>query len=225
MELSELLHDNWFNLVIIFVLSFAIFILKKRTQNDYFDNIIKYADILGKTPQPKYQIDYLNNIKKKLIWEKVCFYQAGNIDKESIAISLVNADAHNLIELTQLDLLTHYFKITQNRITPLKPYLIKEVVFSGIAFIVALIMLLSNVITAVSSPWIINVIIAILTSFIIIIALFRFAIEPIKRLKTYFSILKDKNFLQRANNELAKITKEKNRLNTDILEETTEQKK
>ena len=86
-------------------------------------------------------------------------------------------------------------------------------------------MLLSNVITAVSSPWIINVIIAILTSFIIIIALFRFAIEPIKRLKTYFSILKDKNFLQRANNELAKITKEKNRLNTDILEETTEQKK
>ncbi|MFQ1016964.1 hypothetical protein [Gilliamella sp. BG7] len=225
MELSELLHDNWFNLVIIFVLSFVTFIFKKSTQNDYFDNIIKYADILGKTPQPKYQMDYLNNIKKKLIWEKVCFYQSGNIDKESIAISLVNADVHNLIELTQLDLLTHYFKITQNRITPLKPYLIKEVVISGIVFILALIMLLSNVITALNSPWIINVIIAILTSFIIMIALFSFTIEPIKRLKTYLSILKDKSFLQRTNNQLAKIIKEKNRLITDILEETTEQKK
>ncbi|OCG21754.1 hypothetical protein [Gilliamella sp. App4-10] len=225
MELSELIHDNWLNLVIFLVLSFVAIIYKKRGKNNYFDNIIKYAVILEKTPQPKYQIDYLNNIKKKLIWEKVCFYKAGNIDKESIAISLVNADVHNLIELTQLDLLTQYFKITEKRITPLKPYFIKEVMVSCVEFMLASIMLLSNIITVFSSPWIINVIVAILTNVIIIIALFSFTLQPIKRLKIYLSILKDNAFLQRANNELAKIIKDKNRVSTDILEEITESEK
>ncbi|WP_085248011.1 hypothetical protein [Gilliamella mensalis] len=228
MDLSELLHDNWFNLVIIFVLSFIVFIYKKRTENDSFDNIIKYADILGKIPHPQYQIDYLNNIKRKLIWEKVCFYKSGNIDKENIAISLVNADINNIIELSQLDLLTQYFEIVKNRITPLKPYLIKEILLSGVACAFAFIMLISNMITVFSSPWVINVIIAILSMFIMMIALFRFISKPIKHLKTYFLILKDSAFLQRANNELTKIVgdqnrdKEKETMNASLLKKITE---
>ncbi|NUF49860.1 hypothetical protein [Gilliamella sp. ESL0250] len=225
MELSELLHDNWFNLVIIFVLSLVAFIYKKRTKHNGFDNIIKYTDILEKIPHPKYQTDYLNNIKKRLIWEKVCFYKSGNIDKESIAISLVNADVNHLIKLTQLDSLTQYFGIVKNRITPLKPYLIKEVMLSGVAFAFAFIMLLSNIITIFSSTWIINVIIAILTVFIIMIALFCFALEPLKRFKTYLLISKDSSFLQRANNELAKIIQDKNKINTTILEEISTSEK
>ncbi|MWN89984.1 hypothetical protein GQ597_04570 [Gilliamella sp. Pra-s65] len=223
MDISELLHENWFNLITIFVLSLVTFIYKKRPQNDVFDNIIKYADILAKTPHPQYQTDYLNNIKKKLIWNKVCFYKAGNVDKENIAISLINADVHNLIELTQLDLLTQYFSIKNNSIIPIKPYLIKEVILSGAAFTFAFIVLLSNIITIFSSSWIINVMVAILTIFIIIIALFRFALAPIKRFKIYLLILKDNSFLQRANNELAKVIKDKN--NTSMLEETTESEK
>ncbi|OCG78856.1 hypothetical protein A9G42_02285 [Gilliamella sp. Nev6-6] len=210
MNPSELLYANWFNLVIIFVLSLVAFIYKKRTKNENFDNIIKYADILEKVPHSKYQMDYLNNIKKKLIWEKVCFYKSGSINKENIAISLINADAHNLIKLTQLDLLTQYFKIENTHITPLKPYLITEVLFSGIAFVLAFIILLANIITMLSSPWVIDIIIATLTVFIIVTALFLFAVDPIKRFKTYLFILKDNAFLQRANDELAKIIEDKN---------------
>ncbi|NUF26831.1 hypothetical protein GA0061081_11064 [Gilliamella bombicola] len=225
MEISELLHDNWFNLIIIFVLSFIAFMYKKRPQNDGFDNIIKYTDILEKTPHPQYKTEFLNNIKKKLIWNKVCFYKAGGINKERIAISLINADVHNIIELTQLDSLTHYFSITKNHIIPLKPYLIKEVILSGTAFIFAFVILFSNIVTIFSSSLIINIIVAILTVFIIIIALFRFALTPIKRFKTYLLIVKDKAFLQRANNELAKIIKDKNNMNAAMIDEITEPEK
>ncbi|WP_176700917.1 hypothetical protein, partial [Gilliamella sp. Fer4-1] len=114
------------------------------------------------------------------------------------------------IKLTQLDLLTQYFKIENTHITPLKPYLITEVLFSGIAFVLAFIILLANIITMLSSPWVIDIIIATLTVFIIVTALFLFAVDPIKRFKTYLFILKDNAFLQRANDELAKIIEDKN---------------
>lgn len=73
MEISELLHDNWFNLVIIFTLSCVAFICKRPRSSKYFDNLIKYADILEKTSQPKYQRDYLSNIKKNYFGIKSVF--------------------------------------------------------------------------------------------------------------------------------------------------------
>ena len=209
MEISELLHDNWFNLVIIFTLSCVAFIYKRPRSNKYFDNLIKYADILEKTSQPKYQRDYLSNIKKKLLWDKICFYKSGDIEKENIAMSLVNADVNNIIDLTQLNLLTQYFTIQKNRLIPLAFYSIKEVVLSGIILIFALILLLFNINRIFSSPWIVNIIISILTIFIILFITYRFALDPIKRLKTYLVILKNETFLQRANNELAKIIEER----------------
>ena len=209
MEISELLHDNWFNLVIIFTLSCVAFIYKRPRSNKYFDNLIKYADILEKTSQPKYQRDYLSNIKKKLLWDKICFYKSGDIEKENIAMSLVNADVNNIIDLTQLNLLTQYFTIQKNRLIPLAFYSIKEVVLSGIILIFALILLLFNINRIFSSPWIVNIIISILTIFIILFITCRFALDPIKRLKTYLVILKNETFLQRANNELAKIIEER----------------
>ena len=209
MEISELLHDNWFNLVIIFTLSCVAFIYKRPKSNKYFDNLIKYADILEKTSQPKYQRDYLSNIKKKLLWDKICFYKSGDIEKENIAMSLVNADVNNIIDLTQLNLLTQYFTIQKNRLIPLAFYSIKEVVLSGIILIFALILLLFNINRIFSSPWIVNIIISILTIFIILFITYRFALDPIKRLKTYLVILKNETFLQRANNELAKIIEER----------------
>ena len=209
MEISELLHDNWFNLVIIFTLSCVAFIYKRPRSNKYFDNLIKYADILEKTSQPKYQRDYLSNIKKKLLWDKICFYKSGDIEKENIAMSLVNADINNIIDLTQLNLLTQYFTIQKNRLIPLAFYSIKEVVLSGIILIFALILLLFNINRIFSSPWIVNIIISILTIFIILFITCRFALDPIKRLKTYLVILKNETFLQRANNELAKIIEER----------------
>ena len=209
MEISELLHDNWFNLVIIFTLSCVAFIYKRPKSNKYFDNLIKYADILEKTSQPKYQRDYLSNIKKKLLWDKICFYKSGDIEKENIAMSLVNADINNIIDLTQLNLLTQYFTIQKNRLIPLAFYSIKEVVLSGIILIFALILLLFNINRIFSSLWIVNIIISILTIFIILFITYRFALDPIKRLKTYLVILKNETFLQRANNELAKIIEER----------------
>ena len=167
MEISELLHDNWFNLVIIFTLSCVAFICKRPRSSKYFDNLIKYADILEKTSQPKYQRDYLSNIKKKLLWDKICFYKSGDIEKENIAMSLVNADVNNIIDLAQLNLLTQYFTIQKNRLIPLAFYSIKEVVLSGIILIFALILLLFNINRIFSSPWIVNIIISILTIFII----------------------------------------------------------
>ena len=209
MEISELLHDNWFNLVIIFTLSCVAFIYKRPKSNKYFDNLIKYADILEKTSQPKYQRDYLSNIKKKLLWDKICFYKSGDIEKENIAMSLVNADINNIIDLTQLNLLTQYFNIQKNRLIPLAFYSIKEVILSGIILIFALVLLLFNINRIFSSPWIVNIIISILTIFIILFITCRFALDPIKRLKTYLVILKNETFLQRANNELTKIIEER----------------
>ncbi|AHN25653.1 hypothetical protein GAPWK_1076 [Gilliamella apicola] len=217
MEISELLHDNWFNLVIIFTLSCVAFIYKRPKSNKYFDNLIKYADILEKTSQPKYQRDYLSNIKKKLLWDKICFYKSGDIEKENIAMSLVNADVNNIIDLTQLNLFTQYFTIQKNRLIPLAFYSIKEVVLSGIILIFVLFLLLFNIYRIFSSPWIVNAIISILTIFIILFITCRFALDPIKRLKTYLVILKNQTFLQRANNELAKIIEER-QANSNTLE-------
>ena len=217
MEISELLHDNWFNLVIIFTLSCVAFIYKRPKSNKYFDNLIKYADILEKTSQPKYQRDYLSNIKKKLLWDKICFYKSGDIEKENIAMSLVNADVNNIIDLTQLNLFTQYFTIQKNRLIPLAFYSIKEVVLSGIILIFVLILLLFNIYRIFSSPWIVNAIISILTIFIILFITCRFALDPIKRLKTYLVILKNQTFLQRANNELTKIIEER-QANSSTLE-------
>ena len=217
MEISELLHDNWFNLVIIFTLSCVAFIYKRPKSNKYFDNLIKYADILEKTSQPKYQRDYLSNIKKKLLWDKICFYKSGDIEKENIAMSLVNADVNNIIDLTQLNLFTQYFTIQKNRLIPLAFYSIKEVVLSGIILIFVLFLLLFNIYRIFSSPWIVNAIISILTIFIILFITCRFALDPIKRLKTYLVILKNQTFLQRANNELAKIIEER-QANSSTLE-------
>ena len=217
MEISELLHDNWFNLVIIFTLSCVAFIYKRPKSNKYFDNLIKYADILEKTSQPKYQRDYLSNIKKKLLWDKICFYKSGDIEKENIAMSLVNADVNNIIDLTQLNLFTQYFTIQKNRLIPLAFYSIKEVVLSGIILIFVLFLLLFNIHRIFSSPWIVNAIISILTIFIILFITCRFALDPIKRLKTYLVILKNQTFLQRANNELTKIIEER-QANSSTLE-------
>lgn len=217
MEISELLHDNWFNLVIIFTLSCVAFIYKRPKSNKYFDNLIKYADILEKTSQPKYQRDYLSNIKKKLLWDKICFYKSGDIEKENIAMSLVNADVNNIIDLTQLNLFTQYFTIQKNRLIPLAFYSIKEVVLSGIILIFVLFLLLFNIYRIFSSPWIVNAIISILTIFIILFITCRFALDPIKRLKTYLVILKNQTFLQRANNELTKIIEER-QANSSTLE-------
>ncbi|MFQ0991932.1 hypothetical protein [Gilliamella apicola] len=217
MEISELLHDNWFNLVIIFTLSCVAFIYKRPRSNKYFDNLIKYADILEKTSQPKYQRDYLSNIKKKLLWDKICFYKSGDIEKENIAMSLVNADVNNIIDLTQLNLFTQYFTIQKNRLIPLAFYSIKEVVLSGIILIFVLFLLLFNIYRIFSSPWIVNAIISILTIFIILFITCRFALDPIKRLKTYLVILKNQTFLQRANNELTKIIEER-QANSSTLE-------
>lgn len=124
-------------------------------------------------------------------------------------MSLVNADVNNIIDLTQLNLLTQYFTIQKNRLIPLAFYSIKEVVLSGIILIFALILLLFNINRIFSSPWIVNIIISILTIFIILFITYRFALDPIKRLKTYLVILKNETFLQRANNELAKIIEER----------------
>lgn len=223
MELVELLKDNWINLVIIFVLSFIGFFYKKRSKDNYFDNIIRYTDILEKTPQPKYQKDYLNNIKKKLLWEKVCFYKSGNVEKERIAISLVNADVNDIINLSRLNLLTQYFSIKQNQILPVKPFMVKEVIISTIAFFLAFIIIISNINTAFHSPWIVSIIIAILTIFIIAIIALQFALNPIKRFKTYRSILKDNEFLKRANIELANILKDSEEINTNIIEEVIDE--
>ncbi|WP_334328075.1 hypothetical protein [Gilliamella apicola] len=217
MEISELLHDNWFNLVIIFTLSCVAFIYKRPKSNKYFDNLIKYADILEKTSQPKYQRDYLSNIKKKLLWDKICFYKSGDIEKENIAMSLVNADVNNIIDLTQLNLFTQYFTIQKNRLIPLAFYSIKEVVLSGIILIFVLFLLLFNIYRIFSSPWIVNAIISILTIFVILFITCRFALDPIKRLKTYLVILKNQTFLQRANNELTKIIEER-QANSSTLE-------
>ena len=217
MEITELLHDNWFNLVIIFTLSCVAFIYKRPKSNKYFDNLIKYADILEKTSQPKYQRDYLSNIKKKLLWDKICFYKSGDIEKENIAMSLVNADVNNIIDLTQLNLFTQYFTIQKNRLIPLAFYSIKEVVLSGIILIFVLFLLLFNIYRIFSSPWIVNAIISILTIFIILFITCRFALDPIKRLKTYLVILKNQTFLQRANNELTKIIEER-QANSSTLE-------
>lgn len=223
MELVELLKDNWINLVIIFVLSFIGFFYKKRSKDNYFDNIIRYTDILEKTPQPKYQKDYLNNIKKKLLWEKVCFYKSGNVEKERIAISLVNADVNDIINLSRLNLLTQYFSIKQNQIIPVKPFMVKEVIISTIAFFLAFIIIISNINTAFHSPWIVSIIIAILTIFVIAIIALQFALNPIKRFKTYRSILKDNEFLKRANSELANILKDSEEINTNIIEEVIDE--
>ncbi|OCG21887.1 hypothetical protein A9G11_07800 [Gilliamella sp. wkB108] len=223
MELVELLKDNWINLVIIFVLSFIGFFYKKRSKDNYFDNIIRYTDILEKTPQPKYQKDYLNNIKKKLLWEKVCFYKSGNVEKERIAISLVNADVNDIINLSRLNLLTQYFSIKQNQILPVKPFMVKEVIISTIAFFLAFIIIISNINTAFHSPWIVSIIIAILTIFVIAIIALQFALNPIKRFKTYRSILKDNEFLKRANSELANILKDSEEINTNIIEEVIDE--
>lgn len=228
MDLTQLLQDNWFNLFLIFTLSFVGFIYKKNTPKNYFDNIIKYADILEKAPQPNYQKDYLNNIKKKLIWEKVCFYKSGNINKERIAISLVNADKHNIIELLQLNQFTQYFAIKQNRITLLKPFLIKEVILSAAVCLFTFIMLITNLHTIFKSAWIINVIISLLTIFIMIFIISQFAKGPLKRLNTYRLILKDSDFLNRANQEFTNILAENHELNESIVsqevvnEESTE---
>lgn len=220
MELMELLNDNWFNLVIIILLSFIGFLYKKRSKSNYFDNIIRYTDILEKTPQPEYQKTYLNNIKKKLLWDKVCFYKSGNIEKERIAISLINADINNIIELPQLNLLTQYFYINQKQIMPQKPFLIKEIIATGVAVLVALIIILSNISTIRHSPWIVSIIVAILTIFIVIIIGLQFAFNPLKRFNTYRLILKDKDFLPRANVELANILEANAEISPDMIEAT-----
>lgn len=218
MNISQLLQDNWFNLFIIFTLSIIGFIYKKNIPNNYFDNIIKYTDILEKIAQPSYQKDYLNNIKKKLIWDKICFYKTGNVNKERIAISVVNADIHNIIELTQLDQLTQYFGIKKNSIILLKPFLIKEVILTAAAGLFTFIMVMNNLHTIFKSAWIVNVIISILTIFILVIIGTQFAKGPLKRLNTYRLILKDRLFLVRANMVFAKILDENRQIDATSQE-------
>lgn len=207
MDIVELLQANWFNLVIIVVLPFVGFIYRKRSKNDYFDNIIKYTDILEKTPHPQYQTTYLNNIKKKLLWDKVCFYKAGDRNRERIAISLVNADVNNIIDLMQLDKLTRYFSIKRNCINPIIPFLIPEIAISSIALLIAVVIIISNISIIFSSTWLVTALISMLTVFIVLLITCRFTIAPMKRFNTYRLILKDKNFLQRANRELIQIIK------------------
>ncbi|QYN46646.1 hypothetical protein [Gilliamella sp. ESL0405] len=228
MELNELLTDNWFNLFIIFVLSLIAFIFSKRRTINYFDNLIKYTDILEKAPQPKYQKDYLNNIKRKLLWEKVCFFDVGNINKERIAISLVNADINNIIELTQLNLLTQYFSIKNNKINPINPLLIKEIILILVASFFGVFVIISNLFTIFGSHKIVNVIIAILAIFIIMIILAQFASGPFKRLNIYRLILKDRSFLTRANNVLSEMLPKSNQtvtINLDKLKVKGEENK
>ena len=131
-------------------------------------------------------------------------------------MSLINADVNNIIDLTQLNLLTQYFTIQKNRLIPLTFYSIKEVILSGIILIFVLFLLLFNIYRIFSSPWIVNAIISILTIFIILFITCRFALDPIKRLKTYLVILKNETFLQRANNELTKIIEEKHANNRSL---------
>ncbi|MCX8581494.1 hypothetical protein J3U18_07305 [Gilliamella sp. B3482] len=214
MDITQLLQDNWFNLFIIFALSIIGFIYKRNTPNNYFDNIIRYTDILEKVPQPSYQKDYLNNIKKKLIWEKVCFYKPGNINKERIAISVVNADIHNVIELSQLNQLTQYFGIEKNRITFLRPFLIKDVILTAAVSLFTFFMVIYNLHTIFKSEWIINVIISVLTIFVLIIIIAQFAKGPLKRLNSYRILLKDRQFLIRANKVFAKILDENRPIDT-----------
>lgn len=218
MELNELLTDNWFNLFIIFVLSLIAFIFSKRRTTNYFDNLIKYTDILEKAPQPKYQKDYLNNIKRKLLWEKVCFFDAGNINKERIAISLVNADINNIIELTQLNMLTQYFSIKNNKINAINPFLIKEIILTLVASFFGVFVIFSNLFIIFGSHKIVNVIIAILAIFIIMIILAQFAYGPLKRLNIYRLILKDRSFLTRANGVLSEMLPKSNQTVTINLD-------
>lgn len=218
MELNELLTDNWFNLFIIFVLSLIAFIFSKRRTTNYFDNLIKYTDILEKAPQPKYQKDYLNNIKRKLLWKKVCFFDAGNINKERIAISLVNADINNIIELTQLNSLTQYFSIKNNKINAINPFLIKEIILTLVASFFGVFVIFSNLFIIFGSHKIVNVIIAILAIFIIMIILAQFAYGPFKRLNIYRLILKDRSFLTRANNVLSEMLPKSNQTVTINLD-------
>lgn len=213
MELITLLDTNWLNFVIIFALSFLWFFNRKRSPNQYLDNIIIYADILEKTPKPKYQKDYLNNIKSKLLWDKVCFYQTGDMNKERIAISLINADIKNIINLLQLNSLIQYFCIRQNKITAVNPFLVKEVILLCVGFILAFIMVISNLDTVFRSNSMINIIIAAITIFIILLIATQFAIAPLKRLNTYRLILKDDTFLKRANDQLVRIIQESNNSN------------
>ncbi|MCX8729671.1 hypothetical protein J3U66_04700 [Gilliamella sp. B2969] len=219
MEFSTLFNDNWLNLIVIFALSIIAFVFKKKPKSNYFENIIKYTDILEKTPQPQYQKDYLNNIKKKLLWEKVCFYRSGNRNKERIAISLINSDIYNIIDLTQLNSLTQYFAIEKNKIYPLKLFLVKEFVVSCIAAVIAIIFVLSNLNTIFKSPEIISVIIAILTIFIITIIISQFIVPVIKRLNMLRLILKDNDFLNRANHQLAVIIEDDQKINISIAEQ------
>ena len=221
MDITTLLNDNALNLIIIFVLAFIGFVYRKRTKKQYFDNIIKYADILEKTPQPQYQKDYINNLKKKLLWEKVCFYQSGNINKERIAISLINADIHNIIALPQLNLLTQYFKIKQNKIIPINLFLIKEVLFGGIALLLGVLIIISNLKMLFRSTDLVNIVIAIITILIVTVIAGLFSISPLKRLKTYWLILKDRDFLKRANVQLSMIIEECNQVTPLISDEVT----
>lgn len=221
MDITTLLNDNALNFIIIFVLAFIGFVYRKRTKKQYFDNIIKYADILEKTPQPKYQKDYINNLKKKLLWEKVCFYQSGNINKERIAISLINADIHNIIALPQLNLLTQYFKIKQNKIIPINLFLIKEVLFGGIALLLGVLIIISNLKMLFRSTDLVNIVIAIITILIVTVIAGLFSISPLKRLKTYWLILKDRDFLKRANVQLSMIIEECNQVTPLISDEVT----
>ncbi len=199
MDFIEVLKDNWINFFIIFAFPIVGLLYRNHKKIHYFDNIIKYADILEKTPQPAYQKDYLNNIKKKLLWEKVCFYQPGDINKEHIAISLINADKNNIINLNYLDSLTSYFSIQKDRIVAGRLFLVPEVIMGFIAIIFTTLIFIANLYAIFHFVSFVSVYIALLTVFVLIITAYQFGSAPIKRVYMFHRILCDHEFLARAN--------------------------
>lgn len=84
----------------------------------------------------------------------------------------------------------------------------------GMVLILAFIMLIFNINGVFSLSWNINIIIAVLTILFVVV---RFALDKIKRFKTYLTILQN-SFFYKTNNELAKIIEEKKLKSTNMLE-------
>lgn len=99
--------------------------------------------------------------------------------------------------------------------------MIKEVLFGGIALLLGMLIIISNLKTLFRSTDLVNIVIAIITILIVTVIAGLFSISPLKRLKTYWLILKDRDFLKRANVQLSMIIEECNQVTPLISDEVT----
>ena len=184
------------------------FLYKRIPFNFYGNNLDKYFNEMESIDFKQYQKDYLNNIRKKKLWKKCCFYNANTPNQEKIAIALVNADRENIIDISDITAISRYFEIKDEKIIGLNLFDKHEKISCILwYFFIAIIAILNfSVIFEIK-----NTLISLIVIFFTMVGIAACLVIPsitFKRSRIFKTIIKDESFISRINTELERINNE-----------------